>query len=73
MKKKSRPCLVVCSVLKDEIEKLLHSGDVDSRVVWVSKYLNMDYKRLEKSLEKWLKKLLNVFTRISYFFMVIIV
>ena len=38
MKDKPKPCLVSCSVLKDEVEKLVQKGEIDAELVFVSKY-----------------------------------
>jgi hypothetical protein len=48
--KKSKPCLISCSVLKDEIQQLLRQGALDVDVVFVSKYFHVDYDLLEKNL-----------------------
>ena len=61
MKIKTKPCLVSCSVLKDEIEKLVQKGDIDAELVFVSKYFHVDYVQLEKNLRKVVKKTLKRF------------
>jgi hypothetical protein len=48
----TKPCLVACSVLKDEIIKLINQGDLDADVVFVSKFFHVDYSTLEKNLRK---------------------
>ncbi len=48
----TKPCLVACSVLKDEIMKLINQGDLDAEVVFVSKFFHVDYSTLEKNLRK---------------------
>jgi hypothetical protein len=48
-----KPCLVACSVLKNEIDALKQQGlDVD--VVFVPKYFHVDYDLLEKNLRRTL-------------------
>jgi len=49
---KAKPCLVSCSVLKAELEKLVKQGDLDVDLVFVSKYFHVDYEVLEQNLQK---------------------
>ncbi len=56
MNNKSKPCLVACSVLKEEIEKLKKQGKLNTEVIYVSKYFHVDYKQIEKNLRPVLKK-----------------
>jgi hypothetical protein len=58
MKQKTKPCIVSCSVLKEEIEKLVQKGSLDAEVVFVSKYFHVDYGQIEKNLQPVLKKAL---------------
>ena len=51
-------CLISCSVLKEEIEKLVKSGDLDAELVFVSKYFHVDYALLEKNLRRVVKNCL---------------
>ena len=53
---KAKPCLVSCSVLKEELEKLVKQGDLDVDVLYVSKYFHVDYEVLEKNLRKVIEK-----------------
>ncbi len=55
MDKKSKLCLVSCSVLRDELEKLVKEGDLDSELVFVSKFFHVDYDALEENLRKVLE------------------
>ena len=55
---KAKPCLVSCSVLKDELEKLVKQGDLDADLVFVSKYFHVDYEVLERNLRKVVEKTL---------------
>ncbi|TRO54929.1 DUF1638 domain-containing protein [Candidatus Bathyarchaeota archaeon] len=48
----AKPCLVSCSVLKEELEKLVKQGDLDVDLVFVSKYFHVDYAVLERNLRK---------------------
>jgi hypothetical protein len=54
--KKAKPCLVSCSVLKGEIERLVRQGDLDVELVFVSKYFHVDYALLEKNLRLVVEK-----------------
>ena len=58
MSEKAEPCIVSCSVLKREIEKLVKQGDIDAETVFVSKYFHIDYALLEKNLRQVLQKTL---------------
>jgi hypothetical protein len=53
---KAKPCLVTCSVLKEELEKLVQKGDLDADLVFVSKYFHVDYAQVEKNLRRVLDK-----------------
>jgi hypothetical protein len=55
---KSKPCLISCSVLKQEIEQLVRQGDLNVEVVFVSKYFHIDYSLLEKNLRQTIKRTL---------------
>jgi hypothetical protein len=59
--KKAKPCLVSCSVLKEEIEKLVKQGDLDVELIFVSKYFHIDYTLLEKNLRQVVEKSLSRF------------
>lgn len=52
MNKESKFCLVSCSVLREELEKLVKEGDLDAELVFVSKFFHVDYAELEKNLRK---------------------
>jgi hypothetical protein len=56
LNERAKPCLVSCSVLKEEIEKLVKKGDLDAETVFVSKYFHVDYALLEQNLRKVVKK-----------------
>jgi hypothetical protein len=58
MSEKAKPCIVSCSVLKKEIEKLVKQGVLDAETVFVSKYFHIDYGLLEKNLRQVLQKTL---------------
>ena len=58
MKKKARPCIVACSVLKDEIEKLVKEGKLNSDLLFVSKYFHVDYAQVEKHLRPVIERAL---------------
>jgi hypothetical protein len=50
MKQKAKTCLVSCSVLKGEIEKLVKEGKLNADLRFVSKHFHVDYAQLEKHL-----------------------
>lgn len=50
MTQKTKPCLVACSVLKDEIKKLIEQDELKAEMVFVSKYFHVDYAKIEKNL-----------------------
>jgi hypothetical protein len=45
-------CLVFCSVLKEELAKLVEKGELDVDLVFVSKYFHVDYELLKRNLRK---------------------
>jgi hypothetical protein len=57
-KKKTKHCLVACSVLKDEIEKLVKKGELNADLLFVSKYLHVDYAQIEKHLRPVIERAL---------------
>jgi hypothetical protein len=59
LSEKARLCLIACSVLKKELEKLVKQGDLDVDLVFVSKYFHVDYELLEKSLRRVVEKSLS--------------
>jgi hypothetical protein len=59
--KKAKLCLVSCSVLKEEIEKLVKQGDLDVELAFVSKYFHVEYDLLEKNLRRVVEKTLTRF------------
>ncbi len=61
MEKKSKVCLVSCSVLKDELQKLVKEGKLDAELVFVSKYFHIDYEAVEMNLRKVLEATLKRF------------
>ena len=61
MNEKTKICLVSCSVLKEEIERLVKQGSLDVDLVFVSKYFHVDYDVLEKNLRKVLEQTLKRF------------
>jgi hypothetical protein len=52
MTEKAKPCLISCSVLKNELKKLVENGDLDVRLVFVSKYFHVDFSLVEKNLRQ---------------------
>jgi Protein of unknown function (DUF1638) len=59
--KKATLCLVSCSVLKEEIERLVKQGDLDVDLAFVSKYFHVEYELLEKNLRQVVEKTLTRF------------
>ena len=55
---KRKPCLVSCSVLKEEIKKLVQQGELDVELVFVSKYFHVDYALIERNLRPVIEKVL---------------
>ena len=60
-KKKTKICLVSCSVLKEEIKQLVKQRGLDVECVFVSKYFHVDYAQVEKNLRRILEKTLQRF------------
>jgi hypothetical protein len=58
MKQKTKPCLVSCSVLKDEIEKLAREGELNVDLLFVSKYFHVEYAQIEKHLRPVIERAL---------------
>ncbi len=56
-----RVCIVSCSVLKDELQRLVKEGRLDAELVFVSKYFHVDYDAVEKNLRKVLETTLKRF------------
>lgn len=52
MADKTKPCLISCSVLKDELQKLIKQGELDVNVVFVSKYFHVDFSLIEQNLRQ---------------------
>ena len=55
---KRKPCLVSCSVLKEEIKKLVQQGELDVELVFVSKYFHVDYALIERNLRPVIERVL---------------
>jgi hypothetical protein len=53
---KTRPCLISCSVLKEELKALVERGDLDVDLVFVSKYFHVDFSLIEKNLRATIEK-----------------
>ncbi len=61
MADKTKPCLISCSVLKEEIQKLIKQGNLDVNVVFVSKYFHVDFSLIEKNLRQIIQQNLPLF------------
>ena len=62
MNEKVKVCFVSCSVLKEELEKLVEQGSLKAELVFVNKYFHVDYELLEKNLRKVLEQTLKCFS-----------
>ena len=58
MKQKTKLHVVACSVLKDEIEKLVKEGKLNADLLFVSKYFHVDYAQIEKHLRPVIERAL---------------
>ncbi|MCW4002716.1 MAG: DUF1638 domain-containing protein [Candidatus Bathyarchaeota archaeon] len=58
LKKKTKICIVACSVLKDEIKKLVKAGELNADLRFVSKYFHVDYAQIEKNLRPMIERAL---------------
>ena len=56
MEEKPKVCLVSCSVLRDELEKLVKLGDLDAELVFVSKFFHIDYAAVEGNVRRVLEQ-----------------
>jgi len=56
MAEKTKPCIIACSVLKGEIQKLINQGDLNADLVFVSKYFHVEYSLIEKNLRPIIKE-----------------
>ncbi len=52
MTEKAKPCVISCSVLKNELKKLVENGELDVKLVFVSKYFHVDFSLVEKNLRQ---------------------
>lgn len=58
MAEKTKPCIISCSVLKEEIQQLVKQGDLDADLVFVSKYFHVDFSLIEKNLRQTIENVL---------------
>jgi hypothetical protein len=56
MTQKAKPCLISCSVLKNELKKLVENGELDVKLVFVSKYFHVDFSLVEKNLRQTIEQ-----------------
>ncbi len=60
--KNRKPCLLSCSVLKDELHRLILRGDLDADIMFVSKNFHVDYALLEKNLRETIQRTMTRFS-----------
>jgi len=65
MKKNTKTCIVACSILKDEIETLVKKGELDADLLFVSKYIHVDYAQIEKHLRPVIERALKSYPKTS--------
>jgi hypothetical protein len=58
MNAKPKPCLVSCSVLRNELEALVRNGALDVKLSFYDMNLHSDYGALEKSLRRQIQETL---------------
>ena len=46
------PCIISCGILKDELQRLQETGDIQADIHFLSENLHYDYNRLEKGLRR---------------------
>ncbi len=63
MDKEAKVCLVSCSVLREELERLVKQGSLNCELVFVSKYFHVDYDAVEKNLRRVLEYILKSSSR----------
>jgi hypothetical protein len=56
MNNNTKPCLVACSVFREEISQLIERGKLEAELIYVSKYFHVDYALIEKNLRSVLKR-----------------
>jgi len=49
--KNEKPFLISCGVMKKEIKRLIDGGELDADVVFLNKYLHIDYEKLHQALK----------------------
>jgi len=54
----TKPCIIACSGLKDEIAKLVNEGNLSADLLFVSKYFHVDYAQIEKHLRPVIERAL---------------
>lgn len=55
-KSRRRPLLISCGILRAEIEALIARGEIDAEVVFLNKYLHVNYQKLHDALKASLRK-----------------
>lgn len=57
----TKPCILSCSVLKEEIQQLIKDGELAANTVFVSKYFHVDFNLIEKNLRRVIPQTLQRF------------
>lgn len=53
---KTKPLLISCGILQPEIDSLISQNEISAEVIFLNKYLHMDYTKLYRALKASLKK-----------------
>jgi hypothetical protein len=53
---KTKPLLISCGILQPEIDRLISQDEISAEVIFLNKYLHMDYSKLNQVLKASLKK-----------------
>ena len=54
--KSERPFILSCGVMEKEIKQLIDNGELDAEVVFLNKYLHINYEKLHQALQASLLK-----------------
>ena len=54
--KNEKPFIISCGVMEKEIKQLIGRGEIDAEIVFLNKYLHIDYEKLRQALQASLLK-----------------